>query len=72
MEKHKLIIIVKYFKIRKLFFIDISEYLICDKKDYVNVFGDMPSFPKKWSNVLPKEFFMVFSENTAFFEKNVE
>ncbi len=44
----------------------------CVKKGYVNFLGKMRPFPKKWSNVHLKQFFTVFSENAAFFEKIVE
>ncbi len=44
-------------------------YLICNKKSYVNFWGKTPSFPKKFSNVPTKQFFTVFSENTASLKK---
>ncbi len=41
------------------------------KKSYVNFWCKAPSFLKKLSNVLPKQFFTVFSVNTFFFfQKN--
>ncbi len=42
-----------------------------DKKSYVNFWRKTLPFPKKSSNVFPKQFFTVFSD-TAFFEKTVE
>ncbi len=41
------------------------------KKSYVNFWGKTLPFHQKWSNVSPKQFFTIFSENT-FFEKTVE
>ncbi len=41
-------------------------------KSYFNFWGKTPPFPKKLSNVPRKHFFVVFSENTAFFKKIVE
>ncbi len=45
---------------------------IFDKRCYVNFWGKRFPFPKKLSNVPLKQFFTVFSENTAVFEKIVE
>ncbi len=42
------------------------------KNRYVHFWGKAPPFPKKLSNVSPKQFFTVFSENTAFFGKNCQ
>ncbi len=42
------------------------------KKSNFNFWPKTPSFPEKLSNASPKQFFMVFSENTTFFEKIVE
>ncbi len=42
------------------------------KKSYGNFWNKTPPFPKKSSNVLPKQFFTIFSENIAFFEKTVK
>ncbi len=42
------------------------------KKSYVGCRGKTPPFSKKLSNVPPKQFFKIFSENTVFFRKIVE
>ncbi len=39
------------------------------KKDYINFLPKKSLFPKKWSNTPPEQFFAVFSENTAVYEK---
>ncbi len=42
-------------------------YLIRGKKVYINFWGKMPSFPKKWSNVPPKQFFSFLKKYFFFF-----
>ncbi len=55
-----------------LFFWNI-QHLIYGKKGYF--WGETPSSPKKWSNMPPKQVFIIFSENIDFFlnmaEKNI-
>ncbi len=43
--------------------------VLCGKRSYINFWGKMTPFPKKWSNVPPKQFFTIFSENTILFFK---
>ncbi len=43
--------------------------IIRDEKGYINFLSKKPSFSEKWSNVPPKLFFAVSSENTVFSEK---